>query len=93
MWRKERGSTRTAFQAPRSRLAPAVTDPTPKVTDAFPRLAGQLNDYIFKKLVNWSKERGQDKAKPDSSEIMAPIAHNLTEAQVKAVAAYVSQLN
>jgi cytochrome c553 len=67
--------------------------PDAKGTDAFPRLAGQLNDYIFKKLVNWSKERGQDKAKPDNSEIMAPIAHNLTEAQVKAVAAYVSQLN
>ncbi len=64
-----------------------------KGTDAFPRLAGQLPDYIFKKLVNWSKERGQDKAKPDNSEIMAPIAHNLTEAQVKAVAAYVSQLD
>jgi len=67
--------------------------PDAKGTDAFPRLAGQLHDYIFRKLVNWSKERGQDKAKPDNSEIMAPIAHNLTEAQVKAVAAYVSQLN
>jgi cytochrome c553 len=67
--------------------------PEAKGTDAFPRLAGQLHDYIFRKLVNWSKERGQDKAKPDNSEIMAPIAHNLTEAQVRAVAAYVSQLN
>jgi cytochrome c553 len=67
--------------------------PDAKGTDAFPRLAGQLHDYILKKLVNWSKERGQDKAKPDSSEIMAPIAHNLTETQIKAVAAYVSQLN
>ena len=64
--------------------------PEAKGTDAFPRLAGQLHDYVFKKLVNWSKERGQDKAKPDNSEIMAPIAHNLTEAQVKAVAAYLS---
>jgi hypothetical protein len=42
--------------------------------------------------VNWSKERGQDKAKPDNSDIMAPIAHNLTEAQVKAVVAYLSFL-
>lgn len=66
--------------------------PEAKGTDAFPRLAGQLHDYVFKKLVNWSKERGQDKAKPDNSEIMAPIAHNLTEAQVKAVAAYLSYL-
>ena len=63
-----------------------------KGADAFPRLAGQLHDYIFRKLTNWDKERGQDKAKPDSSAIMGPIAHNLTEAQVKAVAAYLSYL-
>jgi cytochrome c553 len=63
-----------------------------KGADAFPRLAGQLHDYVFKKLVNWSKERGQDPAKPDTSAIMKPIAHNLTEAQVKAVAAYLSYL-
>jgi cytochrome c553 len=66
--------------------------PEAKGADAFPRLAGQLHDYIFRKLVNWGKERGQDKAKPDNSEIMAPIAHNLTEAQIKAVAAYLSYL-
>lgn len=66
--------------------------PDAKGADAFPRLSGQLHDYIFRKLVNWSKERGQDKAKPDNSDIMAPIAHNLTEAQVKAVAAYLSYL-
>jgi cytochrome c553 len=58
----------------------------------FPRLAGQLNDYIFKKLVNWSKERGQDPAKRDTSAIMEPIAHNLTEPQIEAVAAYLSYL-
>jgi cytochrome c553 len=56
------------------------------------RLAGQLHDYIFRKLTSWDKERGQDKAKPDNSAIMGPIAHNLTEAQVKAVAAYLSYL-
>ncbi|MGB8400879.1 c-type cytochrome [Bradyrhizobium sp.] len=66
--------------------------PGAKGADAFPRLAGQLHDYLFRKLVNWSKERGQDRAKPDNSEIMAPIAHNLTEAQVRAVAAYLSYL-
>jgi len=66
--------------------------PEAKGADAFPRLAGQLNDYVAKKLLNWSKERGQDPAKPDNSAIMQPIAHNLTEAQVKAVAAYLSYL-
>jgi cytochrome c553 len=63
-----------------------------KGTDAFPRLAGQLHDYIIRKLTNWDKERGQDKANPDNSVIMQPIAHNLTEAQIKAVATYLSYL-
>src|SRR5665213_3212081 len=66
--------------------------PDAKGADAFPRLAGQLHDYVAKKLMNWSKERGQDTAKPDTSAIMAPIAHSLTEPQVKAVAAYLSYL-
>ena len=66
--------------------------PYAKGADAFPRLAGQLHDYVYRKLTNWEKERGQDKANPDSSAIMQPIAHNLTEAQVKAVAAYLSYL-
>jgi len=66
--------------------------PDAKGADAFPRLAGQLHDYVAKKLLNWSKERGQDTGKPDTSAIMAPIAHSLTEAQVKAVAAYLSYL-
>jgi cytochrome c553 len=67
--------------------------PDAKGGDAFPRLAGQLNDYIYRKLTNWDKERGQDKAKPDNSAIMQPIAHNLNEAQIKAVAAYLSYLD
>jgi cytochrome c553 len=58
----------------------------------FPRLAGQLHDYIFNKLVNWSSERGQDAANPDASAIMQPIAHNLTKAQITAVAAYLNYL-
>src|ERR1035438_10727706 len=47
--------------------------PEAKGANAFPRLAGQLNDYVAKKLLNWSKERGQDPAKPDNSAIMQPI--------------------
>lgn len=66
--------------------------PEAKGKGAFPRLAGQLHDYVFDKLVNWSKERGQDRTKPDTSAIMEPIAHGLTEQQIKAVAAYVSFL-
>jgi cytochrome c553 len=63
-----------------------------KGNDAFPRLAGQLNDYIFNKLTNFEKERGQKPEEPDTSAIMQPIAHALTEPQIKAVAAYVSSL-
>lgn len=66
--------------------------PEAKGDGAFPRLAGQLHDYISKKLVNWSKERGQVPAKPDSSAVMEPIAHNLSEQQIAAIAAYLSYL-
>ena len=66
--------------------------PEGKGADAFPRLAGQLHDYVFQKLSDWDKERGQKKDQPDNSSIMQPIAHSLTESQIKAVAAYVSQL-
>jgi len=66
--------------------------PEAKGDGAFPRLAGQLHDYVLRKLVNWSKERGQDPANPDTSAIMEPIAHGLTEPQIKAVAAYLSYL-
>src|ERR1700730_13052922 len=64
--------------------------PDAKGTGVFPRLAEQLHDYIFRKLVNWSKERGQDPANPDTSAIMEPIAHSLTESQITAVAAYLN---
>jgi cytochrome c553 len=56
-------------------------------------LAGQLYPYTIKVLTNWSKERGQDLANPDTSSIMAVTAHNLTQAQIAEIAAYVSSLN
>jgi len=71
---------------------PSCHGPEAKGEGAIPRLAGQLHDYLLKKLVNWSKERGQDPAKPDTSAIMEPIAHSLTEPQIAAVAAYLSYL-
>jgi cytochrome c553 len=57
-----------------------------------PRLAGQLPDYIFNKLVNWNQERGQNPKHPDISAIMLPTSHNLSKSQIRAVAAYVSHL-
>jgi cytochrome c553 len=67
--------------------------PDAKGNGLFPRLAGQLNDYILRKLTSWDKERGQDPAKPDASAIMGPIAHNLDSSQISAVAAYLSYLD
>ena len=64
--------------------------PDAKGDGQFPRLAGQLSDYVVNKLKNWTKERGQDPKNPDSSAIMQPIAHGLTEQQIKAVAAYLN---
>jgi cytochrome c553 len=66
--------------------------PDAKGEGVFPRLAGQLHDYIMRKLMNWDKERGQDPKNPDTSAIMEPIAHSLTEQQISAVAAYLSNL-
>lgn len=66
--------------------------PDAKGDGQFPRLAGQLYEYVTNKLTNWDKERGQNPAKPDASAIMQPIAHSLTEPQIKAVAAYLSYL-
>jgi cytochrome c553 len=66
--------------------------PDAKGNGQFPRLAGQLSDYVFSKLANWAKERGQNPANPDTSAIMAPIAHSLDQQQIKAVAAYLNHL-
>jgi cytochrome c553 len=62
-----------------------------KGQNEIPRLAGQLYAYTVGQLTGWSKVRGQRTA-VDTSAIMAPTAHNLTRAQVEAVAAYVSYL-
>jgi cytochrome c553 len=66
--------------------------PEAKGEGQFPRLAGQLSDYIADKLTNWASERGQNPANPDTSAIMAPIAHSLNQQQLKAVAAYLNLL-
>ena len=57
-----------------------------------PRLAGQFYPYTVKALTNWTKERGHGGTKVDTSAIMTPTAHNLTQTQIAAIAAYVSNL-
>lgn len=61
--------------------------PDAKGNGAIPRLAGQLYPYVIAQLTNWAKERTET-----NSEIMAPIAHGLTDSQINAVASYVSNL-
>jgi cytochrome c553 len=67
----------------------ACHGPDAKGQDEIPRLAGQLFPYTVKGLTNWSKERGQGSGS-DTSAIMVPTAHNLTQSQIAAVAAYLS---
>ena len=45
-----------------------------KGNGAIPRLAGQLYPYVVSQLTSWAKERTEE-----NSNIMAPIAHGLTE--------------
>ena len=66
----------------------ACHGPEAQGSGEIPRLAGQL----LNKLINWSKERGQNPTEPDISAVMSPVAHSLTRPQVEAVAAYLSYL-
>ncbi len=70
----------------------ACHGPDAKGSGEIPRLAGQLYPYVVRTLSNWSRERGQSPANPDSSTIMAPVAHSLNRSQIAAIAAYVSDL-
>jgi cytochrome c553 len=70
----------------------ACHGPEAQGSGQIPRLAGQLPDYVYNKLINWSKERGQNPTEPDISAVMSPVAHSLTRPQVEAVAAYLSYL-
>ncbi len=69
----------------------ACHGPDAKGQNEIPRLAGQLFPYTVKELTYWTKERGQGAAK-DTSAIMVPTTHNLTQSQIAAIAAYVSNL-
>ena len=80
--------------APEANIAAcaACHGPEAQGSGEIPRLAGQLSDYTFNKLINWSKERGQNPTEPDISAVMSPVAHSLTRTQVEAIAAYLSYL-
>lgn len=62
-----------------------------KGTGQIPRLAGQVASYLVATLSSWSQNRSRESA-GGLSAIMVPTTHNLTPAQMSAVAAYVSTL-
>jgi cytochrome c553 len=70
----------------------ACHGPDAKGRDEIPRLAGQLYPYTVKALRGWARERGQGGTRQDVSAVMAPTAHNMTQAEIAAVSAYVSTL-
>ena len=69
----------------------ACHGPEAKGTGPIPRLAGQLPSYLVNTLSSWSRNRSRESA-GGLSAIMVPTTHNLTSAQMSAVAAYVSTL-
>jgi len=94
--RENIGLGRAIFQdgLPEANIAAcsACHGPEAKGHEEIPRLAGQLYPYTVKALSNWSRERGQNGAKSDSSAIMVPTTHNLSPPQISAIAAYLNTL-
>jgi len=60
-------------------------------SDQVPRIAGQLYEYTVEALNDWVKGyRGKDPVSPEDPNTMVPIAKSLNQAQIKAVAAFLS---
>jgi cytochrome c553 len=70
----------------------ACHGPEAKGQGPIPRLAGQLYAYTVKELTRWDKDRGQSAATDPTTAVMLPIAHNLNQSQISALAAYFSYL-
>jgi cytochrome c553 len=66
--------------------------PEARGQDKIPRLAGQIYPYTLKELGNWTRERRQNSRNEDTSAVMTPVAHSLNQAQIAAIAAYLSYL-
>jgi cytochrome c553 len=66
--------------------------PDAKGDGAFPRLAGQLYDYILKRFASWRKEWQATPVSPEAPGGMEAMAQSLSQAQIAAVAAYLSDL-
>jgi cytochrome c553 len=70
----------------------ACHGPEAKGQGAIPRLAGQLYPYLVRQLTSWDKVRGQASSSDEAAAVMLPIAHNLSQPQIAAIAAYLSYL-
>jgi cytochrome c553 len=70
----------------------ACHGPEARGQGVIPRLASQLYAYIVKELTRWDKDRGQSSAADQTTAVMLPIAHNLSQSQIEALAAYLSYL-
>jgi cytochrome c553 len=77
---------------PEANVAPCSSchGPSAMGDGQFPRLAGQLHDYISVRLARWRIAR-QERSEADPAG-MESIARSLTESQIFAVAAYLSDL-
>jgi cytochrome c553 len=87
-----KGKTIYEEGVPEANVAPCSSchGPSAKGDGQFPRLAGQLHDYISGRLVSWSRGRRERlDAHPTEMEL---IARSLTESQIFAIAAYLSYL-
>ncbi|KAF2991486.1 cytochrome c (plasmid) [Methylocystis sp. MJC1] len=86
---------RTIFEQglPESNIAAcsACHGPDARGHEEIPRLAGQLYPYTVRSLTLWGRERGQG-AKTDTAAIMVVTTHNLSAAQISAIAAYLAYL-
>jgi cytochrome c553 len=87
-----KGKTIYESGVPEANVAPCSSchGPQAKGDGQFPRLAGQLHDYISGRLVNWN--RGHRDSSDAESTGMELIARSLTESEIFAVAAYLSYL-
>lgn len=86
----EAGRTLAVRGAPARGVPPCLTCHGKEALPAYPRLAGQHAAYMVGQLQLW--KRGHNTA-TDHAAIMAPIAQQLSETQIKDVSAYFATLD
>ena len=66
--------------------------PDGKGSGMVPRLAGQIYPYAVKVLSHWAIINNE-RAREGGSAVKSPVEHRLSQSQINAVAAYISNLN